>query len=69
MEYCNGGDLRKAMMKEQNSVYKLSDTIVILADVIRGLEVVHKNGIIHRDVKAENILICLDEDGKKVTFF
>lgn len=57
LEFCNGGDIRKDMIKQPEKVYKLKEAVLILSDVIRGLEVVHKKGILHRDVKIDNILV------------
>jgi serine/threonine protein kinase len=67
LEYCNGGDLKKDLGKQPDKVYTLQDTTRILADVIRGLEVVHTRGFLHRDIKIDNILVNTDEKGNKVT--
>ena len=64
MEYCNGGDLKKGQAKQPRRVYSLENATKILADVIRGLEVVHSQGYLHRDIKIENILLSIDEQGK-----
>lgn len=66
LEFCNGGDIRKDMIKQPEKVYKLKEAVLILSDVIRGLEVVHKKGILHRDVKIDNILVH-NTSNKKVT--
>lgn len=67
MEYCNGGDLRKEMSQLKNKFYSIEEATTTLSDIIRGLEIVHSKGIIHRDIKIENILVHIDENGKKVT--
>lgn len=60
MEACNGGDLKKDQIKQKNKVYSLEDATKVLADVIRGLEVVHTHGYLHRDIKIDNILVAID---------
>lgn len=60
IEYCNGGDLMKNISKQPNKVYSLKKTTQILADVLKGLEVVHLKGYLHRDIKADNILAHID---------
>lgn len=56
------------MGKQPDKVYSLDEATRILSDVIRGLEVVHTKGFLHRDVKVENILVKIDENGNKVHF-
>ena len=66
MEYCNCGDLKKDQVKQPNKVYTLENASAILSDVIRGLEIVHEEGYLHRDIKIDNILVSEDEEGRKV---
>lgn len=65
-EYCNGGDLLNYQAKQPGKVFNLNDAVHILSDVIRGLEELHLNKYLHRDIKSQNILVSSDENGVKV---
>ena len=59
-EYCNGGtlsDFQKYYIKKNNA--QLNELFIQKAvrQIASGLEFMHKNKIIHRDIKLENILI------------
>ena len=60
MEYCNGGSLLSCL-KGFMSKYKkpFSEEIVqyLMRQIVRGLKYIHENGIIHRDIKLDNILV------------
>jgi len=60
MEYLAGGSLR-ALLKERGPL-PVEEAVRITADVCDGLAAAHAKGIVHRDVKPENIL--LTEDGR-----
>jgi len=53
MEYCPGGSLRDKLDSEVIDAHDAINWIQILAMCMR---VVHKNGIVHHDIKPENIL-------------
>ncbi|GMS88350.1 hypothetical protein PENTCL1PPCAC_10525, partial [Pristionchus entomophagus] len=55
MEYCNGGNLasyleRKGTLNEYNIRHFASQ-------IARGISVLHKNGIVHGDLKPQNVLL------------
>ena len=66
-EYCDGGDLLTYQAKQKNQVFQLDRAIEILAQVIIGLEELHREEYLHRDIKSTNILIK-NENGKEVIF-
>lgn len=54
MEYVPGTSLRPLI---QNRSLSIPDSVAILRQVLAGLAYAHQSGIVHRDVKPENILV------------
>lgn len=61
MDYCEGGSLRNLM--QPDSKLSLVQSLKLIADVLAGLDHAHNRGIIHCDIKPENILLSLDTKG------
>ncbi|KAK6939290.1 Serine-threonine/tyrosine-protein kinase, catalytic domain [Dillenia turbinata] len=60
-EYMSGGSLYDFLHK-QNGAFRLPSLLRVATDVSMAMEYLHKNNIIHRDLKAANLLM----DEKKV---
>lgn len=58
MRYLRGGSLRQALAK---GPYELDTITTLLDQIASALEFAHRQQVIHRDIKPDNIL--LDEDG------
>ena len=56
IDYCPGGELYQIMQSQ--GVFTEKRTKFYAAQLILALEHLHLQGILYRDVKPENILIC-----------
>ena len=65
MEYCNGGSLLKALdnYKKMNGRPFTEDIIrFLMKQILSGVEYIHKNGVVHRDLNLENILLKYEDE-------
>lgn len=70
MEYIDGCSLKELINKK--APFDNQEALGVAIQIASGLEHAHANGIIHRDIKPQNILITKDEKGGgkvKVTDF
>lgn len=67
MEFIEGGSLREKLQLNPNGL-PVAEALRIIRQIAAGLEAAHASGVIHRDMKPENVLI--DADGTaRVTDF
>ncbi|KAF3436699.1 hypothetical protein FNV43_RR19446 [Rhamnella rubrinervis] len=67
-EYARGGSVRQFLMKRQNRAVPLKLAVKQALDVARGMAYVHGLGLIHRDLKSDNLLIFGDKSIKIADF-
>ncbi|XP_048329430.1 serine/threonine-protein kinase STY13 isoform X3 [Ziziphus jujuba] len=67
-EYAKGGSVRQFLMKRQNRAVPLKLAVKQALDVARGMAYVHGLGLIHRDLKSDNLLIFGDKSIKIADF-
>ncbi|WBW74251.1 PAK-related GC kinase Nak1 [Schizosaccharomyces osmophilus] len=65
MDYCQGGSVRTLMEAGQISEPYIS---IILRETLQALKFIHHAGIIHRDIKAANILVSVSGNVKLCDF-
>jgi serine/threonine-protein kinase len=61
MELVDGWNMRKHIQEQDLTTFQAVDLIIT---VCNGLEYIHQHGIVHADMKPENILISVDGVGK-----
>ncbi len=66
LEYLSGGDLAKSCREKS---LNLTEALFYLEQVCAGLGHAHKNGIIHRDIKPQNLLLTADKKTVKIADF
>ncbi|CAM9967949.1 unnamed protein product [Lampetra planeri] len=67
MELCSGGSLY-TILDEPENAYGLAEGefLIVLRDVVSGMNHLREKGIIHRDLKPGNIMRVVGEDGRSV---
>lgn len=68
-EYCNGGDLQHCLTKFKE-LYEQSFTEEIIQHIMKGIlngvSCLHRNKILHRDIKPNNILISFEKEDDRL---
>ncbi|XP_051544399.1 serine/threonine-protein kinase TBK1-like [Myxocyprinus asiaticus] len=67
MEYCPCGSLY-TVLEEPTNAYGLPEDefLIVLQDVVAGMNHLREYGIVHRDIKPGNIMRVIGEDGQSV---
>lgn len=66
MEVCGGGDLLTYVRRRR----KLKEDIAkfLFRQIVLGLQYIHSKGVLHRDIKLDNILLTSEGDVKICDF-
>ncbi|XP_077449505.1 serine/threonine-protein kinase TBK1 [Stigmatopora argus] len=67
MEYCSCGSLY-TVLEESSNAYGLPEDefLIVLHDVVAGMNHLREYGIVHRDIKPGNIMRVIGDDGRSV---
>lgn len=66
MEFIDGYDLKRHITERDLSIKQMIDVMIKLAE---GLDFLHQNGIVHRDVKPANFMFPRDGNSVKILDF
>ncbi|KAF8520023.1 Pkinase-domain-containing protein [Hysterangium stoloniferum] len=57
MDFASGGSVRTLMKATKGNVIEERHSVVIIRELLVALVYLHKSGVIHRDIKAANVLV------------
>ncbi|KAL8141968.1 hypothetical protein V2J09_015000 [Rumex salicifolius] len=67
-EYLSGGSLRKYLHQQEPYSLPLNLFFKLALDIARGMQYLHSQGVLHRDLKSENLLLGADMTVKVADF-
>ena len=67
MEEISGKSFQ-ALMKERGGKVSYYETIELIKGVINGVRVLHRNEVIHQDLKLDNVMLCSDGKVKVIDY-
>ncbi|GJP30899.1 hypothetical protein CLOM_g7303 [Closterium sp. NIES-68] len=67
-EYLGGGSLRAFLQKREGALLPLPDVLRLALDIARGMEYLHAEGVVHRDLKPDNLVLTTDNVVKITDF-
>jgi len=68
MEYVEGKELKDIVETRQGVSLPINEVINYATQIAEGLEAAHRKGIVHRDIKSQNIMITDDHKVKIMDF-
>ncbi|XP_036447557.1 calcium/calmodulin-dependent protein kinase type 1G-like [Colossoma macropomum] len=64
MQLVSGGELFDRLLNQ--GMFSEKDASLVIRQVLEGVNYLHKNGIVHRDLKLENLLYYSQDDNSKI---
>jgi formylglycine-generating enzyme required for sulfatase activity len=64
MEYVDGKTLRDEI--SERGTLPLAEVVEITKQICAGMNAAHRLGIVHRDIKPDNIMLTRDDDGERI---
>jgi serine/threonine protein kinase len=68
MEYVEGKTLRETLVTGDSPTLKIKDLIEYALQIATALEAAHNKGVVHRDIKSENIMVSITNQIKVMDF-
>ncbi|MEZ4315759.1 MAG: protein kinase, partial [Polyangiaceae bacterium] len=62
MELLSGETLGERLRRQRTGLSR-AETILVMTQVVRGLRAAHRRGLVHRDLKPDNIMLTPGDDG------
>ncbi|CAI7891299.1 unnamed protein product [Closterium sp. NIES-53] len=59
-EYLGGGSLRGFLQKREGQLLPLQEVVRLALDIARGMAYLHAEGVVHRDLKPDNLVLTTD---------
>ena len=61
-EMLHGGAVLDAILRMKDERYTEAEAKVVVQRTLRGIDYLHKNLVVHRDLKLENLMLKLEDD-------